>query len=137
MVGRAAETDVFVSFGEGDVGRGTAEPPAFTFLIMSAACNWSAFVWRVKCCKTHLLSNPVYHGLEVTCWNQRHDRRINYSEILSAVHHKLRIDNTPRVERQHRAGAAWMKFGLYSGFDDFQNLRLCSVRPRGELEWLE
>lgn len=78
-------------------------------------------------CDANLLSYTIYYGLKVACRDDRHDRRVDHSQILGAVHEQLWIHDSTQIKRQHGACTTWVECCLYIGLDELQNLLICSV----------
>jgi hypothetical protein len=88
-------------------------------------------------CDANLLSYAIYYSLKMACRDDRHDRRVDHSQVLSAVHEQLWIHDSTQIKRQHGASTTWVKFCLYIGLDELQNLLICSVWSGIELERLQ
>jgi hypothetical protein len=54
----------------------------------------------------------------MTCRNDRHDRRVDQSQVLSAVYEQLWIHDPSQIKGQHGASTTWVELCLYIGLDE-------------------
>jgi hypothetical protein len=81
-----------------------------------------------------LLSYAIYYSLKMACRNDRHDRRVDHSQILGAVHKQLWIHDSSQIKRQHGASTTWVELCLYVGLDELQDFLIRSVWSGIELK---
>jgi hypothetical protein len=86
--------------------------------------------------ESNLLSYAIYYSLKMTRRDDGHDGRVDQSQVLSTVDEQLGIHDPSQIKRQHGASATWVELCLYVGLDELQNLLICGIRFRIELERL-
>lgn len=119
--------------GTGGCPRGN--DPEVAFLMMSAACSTvRSYVAKVlSSFSSNLFGYTIYDSLQMTCRDDWHDRRVDQSQVLSAIHKQPWIHDSSQIKRQHGASTTWMELCLYTGLDELHDLMICSVWARIEL----
>lgn len=81
----------------------------------------------------HLFRNSVDHGLQMCSRYHREDPGVHHSQVLRAIHSKMRIHYSTLLQWKHSASTAWMKFGPYTSVDYPVECSLIIVDRRNEL----